>query len=61
MFNSSALRNLSYEEIVALKNLESACPGGTQDRDLPVPGKPGHYYPRQTMEYLRRKLSRRIY
>ena len=63
MFTTSSrfrgLRNLSYEEVVALRNIEASCPGGIQTQDLPVPGKPGHYYPRETLDYLQRKMSRR--
>lgn len=49
---------LNYEETLALRQLQQAFPNGRQNSDTPVPGKPGHFYPAGTKEYLRRKANR---
>ena len=58
--NLNSLRNLSYDEAQALGTLEQTFPSGRQDQEAPVPGKPGHYYPSGTLEYLKRKLHSRF-
>ena len=53
--------NLTWHETQALAYLRQALPPGrTQDRDLPVPGQPAHYYPAGTKEMLERKERRRF-
>ena len=50
---------LDWHETIALAHLRRACPAGQpQDKEIPVPGKPGHYYPPGTKERLENKGRR---
>lgn len=57
MFRPGALRNLTWDEVHALSNLEEMCPDGRQPQEMPVPDRPGHYYPARTLESLQRKMA----
>ena len=50
--------HLNYEETLALSQLEQAFPQSRQNAETPIPGKPGHFYPAGTKEFLQRKAQR---
>ena len=51
--------SLNWPETLALAQLRQAFPDGKrQEREMPVPGKPGRYYPVGTKERLEEKQRR---
>ena len=56
LYGRPTSRYLDYPETMALAHLRRAVPfGQPQTEEIPVPGKPGHYYPAGTKERLEKK------
>lgn len=49
---------LTCDETLALGQLKQAFPHSSQNRDLPVPGNAGHFYPAGAKDFLQRKANR---
>ena len=56
IYGGRSFSNLDWPETLALAQLRRAVPfGQPQTQEIPVPGKPGHYYPPGTKERLEKK------